>query len=460
MQRRSSSAAQGILLTLALGACTQPGTSEEGEEGDLQDDPMVMADGQARPVTRIREKLLYVAAVEKTEAGAVASPDAIFTVDVTQGSSTYGKIIHRTDMTAVGDELHHFGYDWDNKRLIVNGLFSQKTHILNVRTNPRKPVVEAVSDTLVADSGYVVPHTVIALPNGNALVTMIGAAASGMGAPGGIIEMNAKTGKFVRHFGAGPDRDYNTVGPKYMYDIGIKSELNRMVSTTFGLPKDVAAGIDIASPTLGFGNEVYVWDASARRVIQRVNLGAGTGALEVRWTNTYGEPVGYTNTPGTGAIWAWQDFDGNGVYQFQQVLTGVGVPADIILSSDSKFLYIADWGGGRVLQVNIQNRLNPVITATLNVPYAQMMRLSQDDKRLYVTNSLLSTWDDDSDLGPARNVTYGIYQIQTNHPNAGMTLTGNPLVSFQNVQKKNAKGRMRPHQIFFDPDVVFPFGYH
>jgi len=96
----------------------------------------------------------------------------------------------------------------------------------------------------------------------------------------------------------------------------------------------------------------------------------------------------------------------------------------------------------------------------VNVPYAQMMRLSQDNTRLYVTNSLLSTWDDDTDLGGPRNVNYGVYLIEANHASGGMTLTGNPLVSFQNVQKANGVGRMRPHQVFFDPAVVWPFGYH
>jgi hypothetical protein len=41
-----------------------------------------------------------------------------------------------------------------------------------------------------------------------------------------------------------------------------------------------------------------------------------------------------------------------------------------------------------------------------------------------------------------------------------MTLVGNPLVDFTNVQKANGVGRMRPHQIFFDPKVVNPLGYH
>ena len=439
------------LLTIGLGACADT-TSNPDEAAPPE------TTEATRAVTTIREKLLYVAAVEMTEAGATASPDAVFTIDVKPGSATYGQIIHRTDMTAVGDELHHFGYDWDNRHLTVGGLFSQRVHVLDVHSNSKRPTVEEVNSNIAAQSGYAVPHTVIALPNGNSIVSMIGSA-NGLGAPGGMIEVD-RDGDFKKYFGPGPNRDYNVVGPKYMYDVGFKPELNRMVTTTFGLPSDVAGGIDLTHPTLGLGNEVYVWDAFARRVIQRVDLGPATGALEVRWSNTFGEPVGYTNAPGTGAIWAWEDFDFDGVYQFHEVLTGLGIPTDMVITRDSKYLYVADWAGGQVFQINIQNRLHPVITATVQVPYAQMMRLSQDDKRLYVTNSLLSSWDDDADLGPARNVNYGIYLIHTNHKYGGMTLAGNPLVSFENVQKKNGRGRMRPHQVFFDPAVVFPFGYH
>jgi selenium-binding protein 1 len=451
VKNRSTTIVQGVLLTAALGACTDATpNSDETTLPESTDSP--------REVTNIREKLLYVAAVELTESGATPSPDAIYTIDVKLNSPTYGQIIWRTDMTVVGDELHHFGYDWDNRHLTVGGIFSQRVHVLDVHTNPKKPKVKEVNTNVAAQSGYAVPHTVIALPTGNSIMTMIGSA-DGLGAPGGMIEVD-KNGNFKKYFGPGPNRNYNVVGPKYMYDVGIKSELNRMVTTTFGLPADVAGGINLAHPTLGLGNEVYVWDYGTRQVIQRVDLGPATGALEVRWSNTYGEPVGYTNTPGTGAIWAWEDFDGNGVYQFHEVLTGLGVPTDMVMTSDTKYLYVADWVGGRVFQVSIADRLNPVITATVNVPYAQMMRLSQDNQRLYVTNSLLSTWDDDTDLGGPRNVNYGVYLIQINHPSPGMTLVGNPLVNFQNVQKKHGVGRMRPHQIFFDPDVVWPFGYH
>lgn len=407
----------------------------------------------SRPTTNMQESLLYVAGIEYTEPGQTPSPDAIAVVDVEPGSPTYGQIIDRVDMNHVGDELHHFGYNWDNSRLEVDGLFSGRVYMLDVKTDERHPKIVAENDNLISDSGYAVPHTVVALPDGTNLVTMIGN--SGFDYPGGLVEVDGQTGQFLRPFGADATRDYNTVGPKYMYDVGFKPELNRMVTTTFGRPLDVAGGINPG----GLGNIVSVWDFQQRKVIQTADLGTNCGALEVRWTTTPGEPVGYTNCPGTSSIWAWEDYDGDGVYTFHQFLAGqLGIPVDIVMSPDSKYMYVTDWLTGRVLQVSIEDRMNPVITAEVDVPYAQMQRLSQDGKRLYVSNSLLSTWDDDPALNGPRNVNYGIYSIETGDP--GMTLVGNPLVDFTHVQKKNGVGRLRPHQIFFNPEIVWPAGFH
>jgi hypothetical protein len=90
-------------------------------------------------------------------------------------------------------------------------------------------------------SGYTTPHTIIGLENGNNLVTMIGANTDST-APGGVVELNGETGKFVSAFGPTANRDFNKIPPKYMYDAGIKLELNRMVTTSFGLPKHVGPG--------------------------------------------------------------------------------------------------------------------------------------------------------------------------------------------------------------------------
>ena len=53
------------------------------------------------------ERFVYVAALY--EGPGIDRPDFIAVVDVDPSSSSYGEIVHRTEMPNVGDELHHFG---------------------------------------------------------------------------------------------------------------------------------------------------------------------------------------------------------------------------------------------------------------------------------------------------------------------------------------------------------------
>ena len=84
-------------------------------------------------------------------------------------------------------------------------------------------------------------------------------------------------------------------------------------------------------------------------VIQRqfriaLDFGAHSGALMVHWVMQHGVRRAFINTPGTNAVWLADDDDGNGVYDFQQVLgpkDGVKLPMDMIPSHDDKYLYAA-----------------------------------------------------------------------------------------------------------------------
>ena len=75
------------------------------------------------------------------------------------------------------------------------GLFSGRIHIVDV-SDPVHPFVKSVNEDLTKKSGYTTPHTIIGLENGNNLVTMIGAA-SESSAPGGLVELDGKTGEFI-----------------------------------------------------------------------------------------------------------------------------------------------------------------------------------------------------------------------------------------------------------------------
>jgi len=409
---------------------------------------------QSKPSIPPREKLLYVATVDKGG----KDPDFLAVVGVDpEDKSSFGKIIHRVDMWHIGDELHHFGYNHDRSRLMVPGLFSGRIYILDV-SDPKRPFIKAVNEELTKKSGYTVPHTVIGLPNGNNLVTMIGANTEST-APGGVVEINGETGEYMGSFGPPANRDFKQTPPKYMYDVGIKPELNRMITTSFGLPKDVAAGITVD----GLGTDLYVWDWKERKVIQQVNIGAGTGALEVRWRSEKGSTIGYTNAPGSNEIWAWEDLDGDGNYNFKAViqLPQGSVPTDILLSHDDKYLYVSSWMGNNVRQYNIEIPLKPVLVAQVEIPCAQMLRLSPDNQRLYVTNSLLSTWDDtEFPVGVKRNEKYGISLIDVDHEKGGMRLNQEFFVDMTNVQKKTTVGAARPHMMLFDPSVDAGFGHH
>lgn len=404
--------------------------------------------------TSQREKLLYVACVDKGG----EDPDFVAVVGVDPDDpSTFSKIIHRVDMNYLGDELHHFGYNHDKTYLMVPGLFSGKLYIVDV-SDPERPFVKSVNETLIEKSGYTTPHTIMGMENGNNLVTMIGANSEST-APGGIVEVNGKSGEFVRSFGPEASRDPDKIPPKYMYDAGVKPELNLMVTTSFGLPRNVGPGITIDE----LGTDIYLWDWKERKVIHTENIGMGTGALEVRWRADEGSTVGYTNAPGSNEIWAWSDLDHDGKYSFKAVikLPDGSVPTDMLLTDDDKYLYVSNWMGNNVRQYDITDPLNPMLISEVEIPNSQMLRLSPDRKRLYVTNSLLSTWDDtEFPKGVTRNKEYGIFLIDVDHKNGGMNLNKDFHVNMMKVQKKNTVGPARPHMMLFDPSVETPFGHH
>ena len=83
---------------------------------------------------------------------------------------------------------------------------------------------------------------------------------------------------------------------------------------------------------------------------------------------------------------------------------------DIDLSLDDKYLYVACWGMGEMHQYDVSDPFNPKLTGKVELggiarganhpngkPFVygpQMVEISRDGKRVYWTNSLYSTWDD------------------------------------------------------------------
>ncbi|HSJ18155.1 MAG TPA: selenium-binding protein SBP56-related protein, partial [Solirubrobacterales bacterium] len=97
------------------------------------------------------EKLAYVAAFDP----AGEQRDAMTVVDCDAESPTYGEVVGWTDLTTAGNELHHFGWNacssalcheghegaLERRYLIVPGLRSSRTHVLDTGPDPRQPQV-------------------------------------------------------------------------------------------------------------------------------------------------------------------------------------------------------------------------------------------------------------------------------------------------------------------------------
>ena len=85
---------------------------------------------------------------------------------------------------------------------------------------------------------------------------------------------------------------------------------------------------------------------------------------------------------------------------------------DINLSLDDRFLYVSCFGTGELKQFDVSDPFNPVETGSVKLGgivrrqqhparpgqplngAPQMVEISRDGKRVYVTNSLYRTWDD------------------------------------------------------------------
>jgi selenium-binding protein 1 len=404
---------------------------------------------------KLQERFLYVSTIAQSK----TDPDFITVVGADPRYADFGKIVNRVDMPNVGDELHHYGYSHDQKRLLVPGLFSSRIHVFDIKGDGRRLALETVTD-LAKASGYAVPHGVMPMTDGRAMVTMIGAATDST-QPGGIVDIDDRTGKFVETFGPGPQRKPGEAAPSYMYDFEALPGSNRGISTTFGPPALCAPKI---APTC-LGNEVDVWDLRKEKVVQTADLGAHSGALMVHFVDRPGVRRAFINAPGTSTVWLAADDDKDGGFDFRQVLgskDGLELPLDLLLSHDGKYMYISNWFGNTVQQYDIANPFRPVLKRTVKVPHPNMLRLSRDNKRLYVTNSLLTTWDNDAAFDGPRNDRYGIwlFKVGKHGELKSSTRDGSAWVSFENVQKKTTRGPAGPHLILFDPSIKLAAGEH
>ncbi len=391
-----------------------------------------------------RERFAYVAALDPR--GALgkpgAEPDALAVVDLEPISPSYGKIIARSVLPNVGDELHHFGWNacsaslcpWapnphvERRYLLVPGLRSSRIYVFDTKPDPKRPaLVKTIEPQEIARrTGYARPHTIHCGPDGlyvNALGNPEG------GGPGGIFVLDCESFDVRGRWEL--DR-----GPQQLaYDFWWHLGFDTLISSEWGTPNMVEAGLN-PELLLGkkYGHQLHVWDLKKRRHLQALDLGdEHQMVLELRPAHDPTRPYGFAGVVVSVAdlsasIWTWY-LEGNR-WAVKKTITIPAVPADpaklppllqgfkavpplvtdINLSLDDKYLYVSCWGTGELKQYDVSDPFAPRETGSVRIggivertahpktgPLTggpQMVEVSRDGKRVYLTSSLYASWDE------------------------------------------------------------------
>ena len=187
-----------------------------------------------------------------------------------------------------------------------------------------------------------------------------------------------------------------------------------------------------------YGHSLHIWDLDKGRHLQALDLGAEQQmVLELRPshdpTKTYGfVGVVVSLKDLSASIWMWhRESSKNGKWAVRKVIEIPAEPADpadlppllqgfgavpplvtdINLSLDDRFLYVSCWGTGEIRQYDVSDPFEPKMTGVVEIggivkrrahPTApdrplngapQMVEVSRDGRRVYLTNSLYTPWD-------------------------------------------------------------------
>ncbi len=321
------------------------------------------------------EKLLYVFCVDAD----AKDHDFLGVIDVNLDSAKYGQVVYQLDVGSAGNETHHFGFTDDRTHIWGCSLFSSRIFLIDVATDPARPKLVKVLNDVPQKTGLTGPHSPYALP-GRMLLSFLAGKDGGL--PAGLAEYT-NDGEFIRRIELPKDSPYG-------YDVAVKPELNRMVTSSFTPMKNYEkplAQMDMKN----FGKELLVWDFRERKVMAR--LTTGTAPLECRWSLKEGANFGFTNCALDDSIWLWQG-GADGKYTARKLCKTGALPADLRQSPDDRFLYVSCFVSNEIQQWDVSDLENPRLASTV-VPGVQpnMMHVTGDGKRMYITNSLLSTLD-------------------------------------------------------------------
>ncbi|XP_053134214.1 methanethiol oxidase-like isoform X2 [Hemicordylus capensis] len=376
-----------------------------------------------------REEIVYLPCIYRNTG--IKKPDYLATVDVDPKSSTYCKVIHRLPMPNVNDELHHTGWnacsscfgDTTKKRdrLILPCLISSRIYIVDTGTDLRAPrlykAIEPVE--MYWKCNLANPHTTHCLGSGEIMIS------------------------------------------------------------TMGDPSGNGKGC--------YGGNINVWDWTTHELIQSIDVGKNSIPLEIRFLHDPAAAEGFIGCALSGAVHRFYKTE-NGTWAAEKVIQVPnkkvngwllpdmpGLITDILISLDDRFLYFSNWLHGDIRQYDITDTRKPKLVGQVFVggsivrggpvtvtedqeldcqpePFViqgkrvqggpQMIQLSLDGQRLYVSTSLYSGWDKQFYPDMIREGSV-MLQIDVNTTKGGLTANKKFLVDFG----KEPEGPALAHEI-------------
>jgi methanethiol oxidase len=262
----------------------------------------------------------------------------------------------------------------------------------------------------------------------------------------------------------------SAAGQVYNYDFWYQPRHNIMISTEFAAPRTYEPGFNLEDVTADkYGHRLHFWDWQKHELTQSIDLGQdGLVPLEVRFHHNPDSAHAFVGAALSSTM--WHCHKANGTWQADKIiavpsveLAGWPIPVpglitDLVLSMDDRFLYLSNWLHGDLRQYEVSDPAHPKLSGQLwlggllgkggavqghkLVGGPQMLQLSLDGKRLYVTNSLLSSWDNQfyPDIAKAGS---SLLQIDCDTRNGGLKINENFYVDFG----KEPDGPSRAHEM-------------
>ncbi|KAL1129063.1 hypothetical protein AAG570_013595, partial [Ranatra chinensis] len=419
-----------------------------------------------------REKILYVLCINPNP-DANKTPDYLATVDVDPESPTYSQVIDRMYGTALGDEMHHFGWNAcsscfgdetkSRNKLVIPCIGSDRIYIVDISDNRHPKLHKVIEPEVMHKYGVSTPHTTHCLADGRVMISTLGDP-NGEG-KGDFLLIDGNTWDIIGTWTKGEKK------AKFGYDYWYQPHWDVMISTEWAAPKSFKKGFsfeEITDPNLT-GRSINVFSWSDQKLLQVIDLGVdGIAPLEVRFLHNPLAAEGFVGCALNSNIFRFFRRD-DGTWEAEKVISipakkvegwvkpeMPGLVTDILLSLDDRFLYLSNWLHGDIRQYDVTDTSNPKLVGQIYLGGSitkegpvkvieqppvrvikgekihgspQMLQLSLDGKRLYVTTSLFTPWDRQFYPDMIKHGSV-MLKIDVDTENGGMTLDENYLVNF------------------------------